>query len=305
LDQKTILEAIVQGFQKSPEQRIVSLSIIGLMVILLSLLPLFYRLYQRLKQSGYWKKEHDRLIRKYNLTINEMDLIDNLSNFLIEPLHKNLILKNKNTFMRTLSLYEKQIGEPSPFAKDLMIKIFGERGDEFPKGFEKAHGIGRPVRLYTFDGNIYSGYLTAKKREVLTLAVIKVASTEKKNNLGRIFIQDYGGIIYYPISSISQMGENTWRIKIAEKSSKNKKPIILPDVLVHCHSEQEPFKTPMIIYSNGFCRIENVNGILKKGKAIKISLLKDSNKIYRGNALITGLSLNKKSATLKFGYVKV
>jgi hypothetical protein len=95
LDQKTILEAIVQGFQKSPEQRIVSLSIIGLMVILLSLLPLFYRLYQRLKQSGYWKKEHDKLIRKYNLTINEMDLIDNLSNFLIEPLHKNLRLKSK------------------------------------------------------------------------------------------------------------------------------------------------------------------------------------------------------------------
>ncbi|MBI9097842.1 MAG: hypothetical protein JEY91_05170 [Spirochaetaceae bacterium] len=304
MDRKTLLQAIAEGMRNTPEEAFLSVLIIVSVILLFILVSIIYQYVFRKRKLNDWAKEYNGLIRKYDLTINELDLIDKLVLFLIEPQRKLLLIKNKNTFLQALSLLEKRERQIFPLGKVLATKLFGQEGALVPKGLHIPYGSGRPVRLFSTDGFIYSGIQISRKKDIITVDHIKKRNNENKKQQGRLFIQDYKGIITFQVERVRKLSENSLQVQIIDKGSREKVKLSLSGICVYYPGEEEPLLSRLYFFPNGTYMIEIPNGALKQGQAVKLALREETEKIYRVNALVSGLSLNKRYARLTFGYIK-
>jgi hypothetical protein len=305
MDQRTLLEAIAEGFRKTPIEAIVSLFIMIGFILLFSLVSFFYRTMVQIRSRNEWQDEYDRLIHSLDLTINELDFLDELARFLVNPVRKILLLKNRNTYQHALTLWKKNGGKNADLELNLIKKIFGEKDSLLPDGFEKPFGTGRPARYITKEGVVYSGYLKSKNGNILVLEKIKKLKTPEKTGLGHLFLQDYRGFISHKVSDFKELDSNSILLHLSGPALSSTKKTTLSKIYVYPDIEGSlPHKSRMILMPNGLGMVENPDGMLKSGQAIKIAMLREINKIYRVNALVVKVSMNKRYAWLKFGYVK-
>lgn len=304
MDQQTLLDAIANGFRKTPREAFISAGIISAVVLLFFLISIIYQSIIKGKNEKNWNSEFDKLVREKDLTINELDLIDEMALYLIDSRRKILLVKNRNTFHIALSKLDKNKKPDSDFVQNMIKKLFDEKDLQKIQNFDDHFGSGRPARLCLTNGHVYTGHVLIRNEKFYTIDKVKKIKNQNEKPENRLFIQDFKGIIVQPISEVKKLPDMS--LKLYTKTEIIKKPVkvSIGDVYVFPIGNMKPIETNMLLLPNGTGVIENPQGILKTGHAIKLSLEENTNAQFRMNCLVIGLNFNKRYAKVKFGYVK-
>ncbi|MDA3811776.1 MAG: hypothetical protein PF518_15765 [Spirochaetaceae bacterium] len=306
MNQRTLLETITEGFRKTPMETALNATIIIGIIVLIFLASLLNRLRIQSRVRKLWLNEYNLLIREKDLTINEINLLDILSKFLTDPFRKTLLLKNRNTFHKALSLWKKKSGEESVFAQSLIKKLFTEEQSILPEGFEKSFDIGRPARFIAMDGRTYSGQMTKRNGDIIILANVKKLENNAKSGQARLFVQDYRGIVSHSVSNVKNIDSDSLQLNLSSTGNLAEKyRLSLSEIYVYPDESGIPLKNSLKLLPKGLGIIKNTDQMFKVGQAVKVAFRKDSKEIYRVNAIVKSVSLNKQYATLKFGYLKI
>lgn len=298
MDVNAILKAISEGFRKTPKEALYSAVGIAAMILTAVLVSGIYGLVQRSKQVKKWTVEYDRLVRSLNLTVNELDLIDQMALLLRDPLRKVLILQNRNTFERALSLISEMDKAPVPYSRELREKLFDA------EKIKTSPGQGRPARLITEQGHVFTGYLAEMHGEEFLLENTRKHETTRKAGNPRLLVQDFNGIDFYPVTSVKKEEGNTLRIKTDRGTASFIKKQVLQEVFLYLPHEKEPYSVQMVLFPRKRALIDNVDRCLNKGDIVRLSIKTDTDKIYRINAVVENLSLNRAYAHIYFGFLR-
>ncbi len=300
----TIFEAIAQGFRKTPEQTVNALLISAGILIIIPLASLLYKAVMKKRTAGEWENDFQAFIREKDLTVNELDLLDDLFPFLKDPRRKILMLHNRNTFLLALGRLEEKTGHPQEFGENLEKKLFGEEKSILPEDLKNPLGPGRPARYIASDGKVFTGRITSGKGNVVGLGFLETMKARTEPGKERLLVQDFRGILIYPVSSVSRTGEDSLRLEVSPRAVKQKDRIAPSSIDLYPPGTSRPIETRLLQLNNGIGAIENPDGILKTGQTVKLSFRTEFDKHYRINAVVTGLSGRKRIARLKFGYLK-
>lgn len=305
MNQNALLKAIAEGFRKTPAEAILSVLIIAGIILFISLISYLYKYVTLSRIRKSWEKQYNKVVRIKDLTINELDFLDQLALSLVDPMRKILLLQNRNTFHNAQILWEKKWEKKALIAPDLIKKIFGEEHSVLPEGFHKPFGAGRPARYVTSKGVVYSGTITTRKGNILLLSNVKKLENREDSPVDRLVVQDYRGFVSHSVSSVKAQANNMMELTLSKTPIKEKKQVPLSKIYIYPDIQGAlPVKTPMILLPNGMAMIENPDGILKTGQTIKVALRTEIKKLYRVNAFVVKISLNRRYAWVKFGYVK-
>ena len=300
----TILEALSEGLKKTPRQALVAfLVIIGLAL----LFPLVFRIYRAVsgrKDAVRWDAEFQALVRKKNLTINEIDLLGRLSAYLADTRRKALLLTNPNTFRSALARLEAKEKRPADHARALTDKLFGNDDSILPEEIDDPMGRGRPARYRTEEGLVYSGKLGGRNGSDLVIVdVVAMKGLEKRDD-PRLFVQDFRGVSSYPVVSAARTEPDAFTVRVSSDKPKKKERISLSSIHVYPPGSADSLPTHLLSLDEGTGVIENPGGVLSKGDAVKLAFMTDQHRHYRVNAIVTGLSRKRRAAYLRFGYLK-
>jgi hypothetical protein len=309
MDQKAIFKAIQDRFLWLNDNVLPNLLILLLILILVLLFLVLYRKKEYSRSVREWRDEYNHLIRKFDLTINELDLLNRMAAFLHDRSRMNLLLTNRNTFHHALILLKKKEGDIPRFSETLIHKLFDQGPKDMPEGFERFFGLGRPVRFISSDGNVYGGQIILREDSKIILGNVHSLESTRKNydirGEGRLFIQDFRGLISHEIAEKVVLSESSFQLNLSHEEDLKKNSFHLPDVYLYLPGTKEPVKTHFYRISEGSGVVENPGALLKMDESVKIALQKDSNHNYNVNAVVRWLSLNKRYAKLKFGYLKM
>ncbi|MDC7218796.1 MAG: hypothetical protein PQJ59_02585 [Spirochaetales bacterium] len=306
MDQKAIFGAIQDKFLELHSNVVINLAVLVVILILLLLALVSYRRKIRVSSVKEWRSEYNRLIRQFDLTINELDLLNRMAAYLHDRARINLLLTHRNTYHHVLMLLEeKEEGIPR-FSESLTEKLYGTGKAELPEGFEVLFGLGRPVRLVSSLGRVYRGKIITRESGKIVLGNVKLVEDDPDKNpempgAGRVFIQDYRGLMSHGLSEIRELSETSFELILTERDVADN--FHLPDVYLFLPDREEPIKTHFLRVSEGAGLVENREGLLKMDQTLKVALQKDTDHHYHVNAVVRALSLNKRYARLKFGYL--
>lgn len=299
--QQMILKAIAEGFQKTTSEYLLEVSMISGLLISLILVSIFYNIHYKKKKYRVWHQEYEDMIRKYDLTINEIDFIDELALFLIDRNRKTLILKNMNTFQSALSQWKKK-GKTTVYSDRLLKKLFGIEANALAQKKTPSFGNGRPARFVASDGKTFSGFIGSRDEQTIRLDHILEGRVTKETGFGQVFIQDYKGIISKPVTSVKELNNGSKLLSISNGPSH--KDVTIPDIYIFVPGTESPIKTRLLKLKGKTGIIENPGLTFKQDQTLKIAFQADVEKSYRVNAMVTGISLNKSFIRLQLGYLK-
>lgn len=304
MDKTSLLRAIAEGFQKTPWEAFISLIIITALLVLAFMVSHIYKFVILNQSNKKWTSEYNLLIRKLNLTINELDLIDDLSVFLVNPIRKILLLKNRNTFNHAISKLQKGKGLNLKNHDILIKKIFGDEIENVPFQSEKLFGPKRPVSFVNTDGKVYSGRLSSRDGNKVSISEVKQVSQKENVESGSLLIQDFRGIHSHAVSKVESPDLNTFQLTISKTPIEGKDQTQISSAFIILPDSKSPIQTKIRLLSNESAIMEIPHGQLKIHQDIKVSIRTSITANYWVNATVTGISLNKRYAKLKFGYVK-
>jgi len=304
MNQNALLQAIAAGFRKATENSVFTVSMIAGFLIMLSIVSLLFKLILKKKKVGNWQQEFEQSLRDHDLTINEIDLLEELTPFLINPKRKILVLSNRNIFLSTLNLWKTKTGKSSIYADRLMEKLFPkdqntEQGEKL-----KPFGPGCPIRYIAKDGKSYAGILEKKEGNILFLSQIRRIDIQEKSGLGHIHIQDNSGIRTYRVTESQKTGSNALALTIQRVLPVKKNKITISDVSLFVYGTRDAIKTRFIQLGKGYGIIENPEEKLTTGQMLQVNFHGEKNNWYRINAVVNGVSSDRRFARLKFGYLK-
>ncbi len=297
-----ILESISRALFKTPGEEIKELLIIVALFLVIPLLSALYRVIHNSRSIRQWQRDFHRVVRNKNLAINEIDLLDKLAGYLVEPRRKILLLENRNTLLFALARLEAREGTPAPLAGQLVDKIFGE--DKEAHHATIPFGSARPARYIASDGQVYTGQVSERQENLLILGHLKKTAEHPPTDESQVYIQDSHGIAVFPVVSANFTPPDSVTLKITSFRNVRAKPKHLASVYIDPGQGAKPVKARLRGLSGRVGIIENPGKILRKGQTVKVSLETDLNKRFHANALIVGLSVNRSKAKLKFGYLK-
>ncbi len=306
MDQKAIFSAIQGRFRELNANAVQNTAVLLVLFLLLILLLLLYRRVQRGLLQREWKDEYNRLIRQFDLTINELDLLNRMAVYLDDRSRKNLLLTNRNTFHHSLKLLESHEGNIPRFSDSLTHKLFSEGTAELPEGFETLFGLGRPVRYISPEGDVFGGQIILRESDRIILGDVRPLRGGPRNpdirGEGRIFIQDYRGLMSHGVVKKTVLSETSLQLDLGQERGRTGE-FQLPDIFIYLPGDPVPLESSFYRVSEGMGIVENPGGRLKMDQSVKVALQRDSNNHYHVNALVRGLSLNRRYAKLKFGYL--
>lgn len=294
LNQQRLIESIVNGFQKTPIELLISiLSILGI-VLLFILFSFFYQYYVKSKLSLQWVLEYESLIRKFNLSINELDLIDQLAQYLIDSSRKVLLLKNRNTLQKALSIWIKDRGHNSVYSDSLTTKLFGDL---------TVKTQNYPIKFISAEGEVFSGIFSSREKNTVIITDVKSVRKRETLDISRLFVQKFNGIASHAVSSYKQIDSSTIQLNLLEFKEHHKQFTKDLNVFVYTQENILPEKSHLRLLENNQGILENTEGVLQKDHAIKVSFKTEIKNYNRVNAIVTAVSLNKKIVKINFGYL--
>ena len=158
---ETVLQAIGRTLNEGIHERTAMIIIIASVIIFIIMLTLIIGLRNRKKIRDAAETSYQKLIRKHNLTILELDLIEDLARTLHKPEDKYNLLLSKSRFRQAEKklegLTDKKISMLEGLKKKLgFIAPSGDSGTVTTASFSQ----GMPVTLFldghTIDAEVYS-----------------------------------------------------------------------------------------------------------------------------------------------------
>ena len=304
---RTVLDAIKEALNATTRtEELTFLSIIVSIIFIFSILALILKGTQRRKTRITVRNRYEKLIRKLNLTINELDLVDELSAYLKEPGKKYLLLTNRGTFRHAA----EQLTRASTIRTDLLDSLaeklsFSQSTDQTPDHTTKTLQANTAVKLSfstgeTIDADIYS----------VSEANLLLKADETIDNLSQgdeieLFSCSYSGIAFYRLK-VNKVKGNLIEADHEMESEPVKKKV---HIKVFIQSEDEDYQdhqeSVILLLSQDAALIVNTREHeLHPEEDIRIYLSNDVTKNRFANASVTRLIKMGKFAVVKFKHIR-
>ena len=150
---------------------------------------------QRRKIKGILSESYFGLARKHNLTINEMDLLDRMAEYLLSSEKKYLLLTNEHTFSTCLHRLKEVETLPTDVVISLRDKLnFTLHGFLKPPFDAQNLLAGTPVKIELDTGNTVDGHIYKNRPESLVLTLSERHTDLPRGTEITLYSHDFRGI---------------------------------------------------------------------------------------------------------------
>ncbi len=304
---QTVLDAIRKALNATTRtEEFTFLTIIVSIIVIFSILALILKGTQRRKTRITVRNRYEKLIRKLNLTINELDLIDELSVYLKDSDKKYLLLTNRGTFRHAA----EHLSAVSTIRTDLLDSLsaklgFSHNTDQIPDHTTRSLQANSAVKLSlnsgeTADADIYS--VSDANMLIKTDETLNQVSSEDNIEL---FTCSYSGIAFYQLK-VNKVKENLIEVNHEMESEPVKKKVRFK---VFIQSEDEDFQDHqeseiLLLTQDAAVLLNTKEHELHAEEDIRIYLSNDVTKNCFANAEVTKLIKMGKFAVVKFKHIK-
>ncbi|MBN1525246.1 MAG: PilZ domain-containing protein [Spirochaetales bacterium] len=273
-----ILRSIAESFQKSSSEILLTVVLFVSFIGIISLLFILRRQYEKGKLRTILKDRYAALIVQYSLTIQEQELIEDMSRHLNTPEKKYLLFTNEHVFNNCLFELKKHRNVNKQVLDSLLVKL------QF-KLFEQYH-LPRTSREFLPEKHFMLVYGNKQKVKCLVDAQTQDSLTAVADpdsplpGIGEsvsIYTYNALGIIHFP-SVVQDKKANV--LKLAHSDSLEalqrrqyfRKEVQMP-IYIHSESSADPPQPSVILdLSAGGMSVENPDKKFKKGDDVKITM---------------------------------
>ena len=290
-------------------------------VILIVSLFLIFFIISKLKQiiekkrlSFLYREKYSKLIRNFNLTLSEIDLINKMAIYLKNPEKKYLLLINKHTFNYCLAYVEKN--EPAESLKGIITlreKLGFDKYDPFEKPFSTLNLYkGMPVKISkkNIKNLIWNtGKIINISDKNIIVEFTDDLSLPDKGTEIKMAVHDFRGVflfntkVDYWDKNILYLHHTHNRVAIQQRQYYRRK-MNLKVFLKNDAIKEEMKESQLIDISGNGASLLNPGKNFKKGDDIRFFFHNDENEWYGVNAEVIRLSQMGKTMHIRFGHLK-
>lgn len=304
---RTVLDAIRKALNATTRtEELTFLTIIISIIVIFSILALILKGTQRRKTRITVRNRYEKLIRKLNLTINELDLVDELTAYLKDPAKKYLLLTNRGTFRHAA----QQLSEASTIRTDLLDSLsaklgFSHNTDQTPDHTTRALQANSAVKLVLDNGETADADIYSVSEANLLLKTDEILNRISQGDEIELFSCSYSGIAFYRLK-VNKVKENLIEVNHEMESDPEKKKVRLK---VYIQSEDEDFQdhqeSELLLLSQDAAVIRNTKEHeLHPEEDIRVYLSNDVTRRCFANAEVTRLIKMGKFAVVRFKHIK-
>jgi hypothetical protein len=311
LSQSEFLRAISEGLHTDEE------TVLLFFIIILGALVLFMVGGRIVRNSEAGKEKKSALksfntwVRKLDLTINEIDYLDLLAQFLKKPWKKYLLLTNRKTFTSTLMRLKEQ--NPDKLRPELSRSISRKAGFEIDSlpvkkdGTRKAYP-GAPIRVQGGGGTFFAGEIVRVDDESFEFSTDEAIPPDIEDI--SVFMIDFSGMNGYLTRISSRKEGNRYTAPHSEQlhSRKWENPGstgVDTQVYILSHETgEEPVIARLKRLRPGWLVLEDPAKSFRKGQDIRIFLSRKTSGGGWVNGEISRVSRNRQQLMVRLNHVK-
>ncbi len=304
---QTVLDAIKKALNATTRtEEFTFLTIIVSIIVIFSILALILKGTQRRKTRITVRNRYEKLIRKLNLTINELDLIDELSVYLKDSDKKYLLLTNRGTFRHAA----EYLSAVSTIRTDLLDSLSAKLGfshniDQIPDHTTRSLQANSAVKLSLNSGETADADIYSVSDVNMLIKTDEIQNQVSPGDYIELFTCSYSGIAFYQLK-VNKVKENLIEVNHEMESEPVKKKVRLK---IYIQSEDEDYQdhqeSELLLLSQDAAVIINTQEHeLHPEEDIRIYLSNDVTRNCFANAEVTRLIKMGKFAIVKFKHIK-
>ena len=304
------LKAIAEGFNPSNRYIVAGVAIfLGFVVLAIVANRIVMRREKRIHRRQLDEK-YQRLIRKLNLTIRELDFIDKLAEFLEDGSKKYLLLVNPQTLATCVRAFRKSQTVATDTVKDLEAHLGFEIPDvPKPKNSTRRLSPGTAVRLHVLRRDTkLTGAVSAQFPDSLVVILDNASEFPHAGDEVILYSGDYRGFVGFK-TTVTSIHENEVKLAHADRTSEElnlEKPVpVNLDIVVRSDDPDEKAVPAQVIslFSRG-ANVVNPDRRFRKGDDVRLYFRRAKNSWRQVNAEVVSLERRRRVMRVRFSHVK-
>jgi hypothetical protein len=302
------LKAVSRGFISTRSDILIAVSLVGGFILFLLLFSLILKKTENARVQAAGLRRYNERIREIDLTINELDFLNQLALYLRKPWKKYLLVTNENTF---LNCCEKLKEEGAEYPVNLIERIerkagFSKNGELPASAGTRNLSEGMPVKVEYDSGRLCNARVTKVREEVFSLEGEALVSTKAPVV---VHIPHRTGLLAFETRTVGPIKEGRLELRHSETVPEKRWGELgrkSRDFTVYVKAdgkESVPMKTVLYRVSARGAYIENPDGALSRKDDVRILL---TNSRQPGgtwvNGEVRGESLDRRELYVHFSH---
>jgi hypothetical protein len=269
------LNSIARGLIPAGHELSYFLIFFILLILSIFTIYIFLGIAGRRELHKWTRKKYHTLIREFDLTIREIDLLDQMAVFLINPLKKYLLLQNRGTFSNALRHLSMVREIPEGVGKSLEEKL-GFPHVEYTNQMYSTSDIARgvPVAVWDRTGKITLCHSEGHATGRLSLKAVKGLVKLKQGAIVTLFAYTYRYLYSFETKVVS-VDRDVFTVSEVDTATLNKdsqkKRIELPVYITLESLEDFELETEIVRVIKGGAIIRNPDKSIRKRDDIRIT----------------------------------
>ena len=251
------------------------------------------------------RNKYNYLIRQYDLTVKETDLMNHMAPFLANPQKKYLLLQNRGTFSYAL----KRLSMAQEVQEDIVASVQKKLG--FPPVEHKSRLIttsdifkGAPVAVQNDEKRFFLCLSQGLFTEKLVLRTGKRGAKVNRGDRVTLFTYNYRKL-YVFISKVLSVDKESFTVSEAEAALNSiYKNINLPVYINFESMDDDPVKTELVTINATGAVIKNPHKKVKRGDDIRIMFHPKLAPNIHLNGEVERVSIDRKYIYTVFSHLK-
>ena len=255
-------------------------------------------------------EKYERSTRELNLTIRELDFLDNLSAYLEEPSKRHLLLTNPQTLAACVRAYNKDHAVSEKLLTHLQARLGFPVPDVPPaRRSTRMFTAGTVVRMILPGGDAsFGGTVSAQFPDSTAILVDAQTPEIGVGDEIQLYAGDFRGFIVFD-TKVSTIRENEIRFLHSDVSSATldlEKPVpVKLDVLVRAdHQKGKGIPTQVVSLHARGARVMNPDRRFRKGDDLRLYFHRVKNGWRQVNAEVVSLEKRRRLMIVRFSHVK-
>ncbi|MBN2738207.1 MAG: PilZ domain-containing protein [Spirochaetales bacterium] len=308
------LQSINQDFLNNQNSFLLALVIFLAFPLILLIIYVINQYAARVKLIQQLKIKFTKLARHYDLSLNEINIIKQLSRFLQDPQKKYLLLINKNTFNFCLDHWEnKYPGQTLTGLGILRNKLEFDKYDplESPKSTYNLY-VAMPVQIRPVDSPQLpwiKGHIQAVNDDYINLEIQGKYDPLEQGTRIKLALHDHRGVFLFESSIVGQDGSiirvhHSRNRLVVQRRKYFRKQLNMKVFIKKETNEQEVVESQLIDLSGSGASLNNPDKSFKKHDDLLIFFHTEHDKWLRVSAEVVRLSHGGKTMHIRFGHLK-
>ena len=303
------LKAVSRGFITTRSDILIAASLVGGFIIFLLLFSLIMKRTENARVRAAGQRRYKERIREIDLTINELDVLDQLALYLRKPWKKYLLVTNENTFLNCCEKLKEEGGDyPDNLVERISRKAGFSKTGELPASAGTGNlSEGMPVKVEYDSGRLCNARVIQVRKDAFTLEGKALVSTTAPVV---VHIPHRTGLLAFQTRALGPVTEGSLELRHSEivpekrwgelgRKSREFSVYVKTD-----KKESLPMKTVLYRVTSRGAYIENPEGALSKKDDVMILLTKARQPGGTWiNGEIRGESLDRRELYVHFSHV--